>query len=471
MRNSTTTAADSALHGRRAVLAAGIASLAARPPSAARDSTTLAGPAVFDEVWETVQEHFFDPRLNRLDWPSVRTRYRPSLLAAGSADARAAVINAMLAELHASHTEYLLPDQGADYQLADIFLDLRRPDLRALFPGRVVSYPGIGIFTHRDGQGHVFVTGVIDGRPAAGAGVLVGDEIVAVDNASFRPVDSFRGKVGTTVTLAIRRLASGPVFGLPVVPQALHPNEMFLRGMLASARIIRSSGGVRIGYVHVWSYAGSFYQRALEHLIGSGILGSADALIWDLRDGWGGAVPEYLDLFGRRRPTVALIGRNGGVRLDAVTWRKPVAILINGATRSGKEILAFGFRKYQLGPLIGSATMGAVLAATVFMMRDGSTLLLAVDDVRVDGMRLEGVSVMPTVAAIPPRLRSRSGSAARPRGRGSVGNDAGALTQLSRLGHPAGEFFGLQARESESNQRADGARRQSAGGVDLPPCR
>jgi carboxyl-terminal processing protease len=398
IRNSTTTAADAALPGRRAVLAAGIASLAARHPPVAQNTATLAGPAVFDEVWQVVQEHFFDPRLNGLDWPAVRTRYRPSLLAAGSADARAAVINAMLAELHASHTEYLLPDQDAYYQLADIFLDLRRPDLHALFPVGEVSYPGIGIFTHRDDRGHVFVTGVIDGSPAARAGVLLGDEIIAVDNAPFRPVESFRAKVGSTVTLAIRRLASGPVFGLPVVPLALRPNEMFLRGMQASARIIGGPGGVRIGYVHVWSYAGTLYQRALEHLIGSGILGSADALIWDLRDGWGGAVPEYLDLFDRRRPTVALIGRNGGVRLEAVTWRKPVAMLINGATRSGKEILAFGFRRYRLGPLIGTPTMGAVLAATVFMMRDGSMLLLAVDDVRVDGIRLEGVGVMPTIA-------------------------------------------------------------------------
>jgi carboxyl-terminal processing protease len=87
---------------------------------------------------------------------------------------------------------------------------------------------------------------------------------------------------------------------------------------------------------------------------------------------------------------VELIGRNGGIRLEAVTWRKPVAMLINGRTRSGKEILAYGFKKYQVGSLIGTRTMGAVLAATVFMMHDGSMLLLAVDDVRVDNVRLEG---------------------------------------------------------------------------------
>ena len=101
-------AVGTVLPSRRAVLAVGVASLAATCPAAASDEPKLAGQAVFDEVWQTVQQHSFDPRFNGLDWPAVRARHRPALLAAGSPDARAAVIKAMLAELHASHTEYLL---------------------------------------------------------------------------------------------------------------------------------------------------------------------------------------------------------------------------------------------------------------------------------------------------------------------------------------------------------------------------
>ncbi len=197
--------------------------------------------------------------------------------------------------------------------------------------------------------------------------------------------------------LSIRRVASGPLIDLAVVPEALHPDEMFRQGLEASARIIHGPGGARIGYVHVWSYAGYEYQRTLERLIGQGILSDADALVWDLRDGWGGALPEYLDLFDPRGPTVTMIGRNGGKHMQGVKWRRPVAMLINGGTRSGKEILAYGFKKYRFGELVGSMTTKAVLAATAFMMHDGSLLLLAVDDVRVDGERLEGVGVAPTI--------------------------------------------------------------------------
>jgi carboxyl-terminal processing protease len=174
---------------------------------------------------------------------------------------------------------------------------------------------------------------------------------------------------------------------------------MFLEGMRASARVLQANGR-RIGYVHVWSYAGYAYQEALERLLSDGILRDADALIWDLRDGWGGAVPQYLDLFNPRAPTMRVTDRSGAHEFENVKWRKPVAMLINGGTRSGKEVLAYGFKKYQLGEVIGTQTEGAVLAATAFLIGRG-LLLLAVDDVQVDGERLEGVGVAPTIEVQP----------------------------------------------------------------------
>jgi len=91
--------------------------------------------------------------------------------------------------------------------------------------------------------------------------------------------------------------------------------------------------------------------------------------------------------------------RSGETDLVDVKWRKPVAALINGGTRSGKEVLAYGFKEYRLGELIGSRTEGAVLAATAFLVgkEQEGLLLLAVEDVLVDGKRLEGAGVEPTI--------------------------------------------------------------------------
>jgi carboxyl-terminal processing protease len=356
------------------------------------------GGATLEEVWRTVRDRFYDPHFGGLDWAAVRERYMPDARRATSEAATADVINGMLAELHASHTHYYTRQEPEYYQLADIFAGaLRRRGFERAFPEGRVAYPGIGIITHADAQGRSTIAGVVDATPSQHAGLRAGDDVIEADGAPFQPVASFRGKVGKPVLLTLRR--GGALMQTPVTPVDIEPNRMFLEGMEASARIVQANGR-RIGYVHVWSYAGYAYQRTLERLLSTGVLKDADALVWDLRDGWGGAVPEYLDLFNARAPTMLLTDRAGAREAENVKWRKPVAMLINGGTRSGKEILAFGFKKYRLGEVIGTRTEGAVLAATAFLIGDG-LLLLAVEDVLVDGERLERVGVAPTIEVEP----------------------------------------------------------------------
>jgi C-terminal processing protease CtpA/Prc len=352
--------------------------------------------AVFEEVWRTVRDHFYDPTFRGLDWAAIKEKYRPLAAAAASDAERAAVINRMLAELAVSHTGYYTASDPAYFQLLDIFSGVLRQSLRRVFPDGQVTYPGIGMST-RQLEGKTFIAGILDGLPAQKASLVVGDELLAVDGEPFHPINSFATKVGQEVTLTIRRRVDGPTEDIVVVPAQIRPNEAFLKAMQESARII-DADGTQIGYIHVWSYAGSQYQQLLEREVSSGKLKDADALVWDLRDGWGGAETEYLHLFTGRAPTTTLINRDGRVSVANVTWRKPVAMLVNGGTRSGKEILAYGFKKYAVGEVIGSRTAGAVLAGRAYLLGDGSLLLLAVADVLVDGQPLENVGVMPTIA-------------------------------------------------------------------------
>src|SRR5271156_1339509 len=388
---------------RREILAlAAIGALGTRLASVQNGGESDEAPAAsnqadFNQVWELVRDRFYDPHLNGLDWEEQRVRFRPDAASARSREETAEVINAMLAKLGASHTHYYTPEDPAYYQLADIFVGaLEHRGLERVFPKGEVSYPGTGVFTEADDQGRTFVTGVIEGAPAHQAGVLLGDEIVSADGRPFRPVGSFRGKVGSPVSLEIRRASGAAPIAVSVSPADLRPNEMFLRGLKESARII-VTGKARIGYVHVWSYASRRIQSALEDLMTDGPLKDADALVWDLRGGWGGAQPQYLDLFNPRSPTMQVKDRNGETGFVDVKWRKPVAALINEGTRSGKEVLAYGFKEYRLGELVGHRTEGAVLAATAFLIGDEGLLLLAVEDVLVDGQRLEGVGVTPTI--------------------------------------------------------------------------
>ena len=379
----------------RAILVAVLFWVGSLPPAAAQAAPApQADIAVFDEVWSLVNQHFYDPEFRGVDWQAQRDKYRPLAEAAPDEAAQAEVIDRMLAELGASHTARYRQDDPAYYQLLDIFSGSLRRSLPRLFPDGV-RYPGIGLFTRESG-GKLFISGIIAGLPAEKAGLLVGDEIVDVDGKAFAPVDSFTGKVRQDVTMHIRRTADGPVEPVTLQPSWISPADAFENAMDQGARVI-DAGGKKIGYVRIWSYAGGRYQDMLEQLLSTGKLKDVDALVWDLRDGWGGAQPYYLDIFGDLGPTMKMTERDGDWGMSNVKWRKPVALLINGGSRSGKEVLAYGFKKYGVGEVIGTRTAGALLAGRAFLLKDDSLLLLAVADVEVDGERLEGVGVAPTI--------------------------------------------------------------------------
>src|SRR5271156_6667816 len=216
---------------RREILAlAAIGALGTRLASVQNGGESDEAPAAsnqadFNQVWELVRDRFYDPHLNGLDWEEQRVRFRPDAAGARSRDDAAVAINAMLAKLGASHTHFYTPEDPAYYQLADIFVGaLEHRGLQRVFPRGEVSYPGIGVFTEADNQGRTFVTGVIEGAPAHAAGVLLGDELLSADNSPFRPVGSFRGKVGSPVSLEVRRASGAAPIAISVSPTDLRPN-------------------------------------------------------------------------------------------------------------------------------------------------------------------------------------------------------------------------------------------------------
>lgn len=352
---------------------------------------------VFDRVWQTVNENFFDPKFNGVDWKAMREQYKSQAVRAKSTPEFATVVNQMLSQLQTSHTRYYISDEPAYYQILGIFAR-RNPDLqkqlKKFLPQGKIEYPGIGIFT-KEIQGKTFIGGILEGSPAAKAKLKVGDRIISVDGKTYQPIQSFTN-VGKPVAIAIQRSANTQTQQeIEVTPQIYDATTMFLKAQQASTQIIQKDGK-KIGYVHIWSYAGDEYQQQLEEDLMYGRLKDADGLVLDLRDGWGGASPNYLNIYTANGPSVTMTGRDRQSVTANYQWKKPVVMVVNEGSRSGKEILAFGFQRYKIGSVVGSPTAGAVVGGRPFIMPDGSILYLAVADVIIDGKyRLEGKPITP----------------------------------------------------------------------------
>ena len=377
------------------VVVAAVALLRLDLGASAQVAAPSSAPPLIEEVSRLVSEHFYDRGVVQRAWAGALARQAATLSANATSEQVAAAIDAMLAELGASHTERYVPSELAYYELLDIFArDEFGPRLRQLFPAGEVAYTGIGVVP-RTLEGRVFLAAVYDGGPAARAGLLVGDEIVSADGSPFDAIESFVNKGGVPVRLEVRRVEAGPTFPVEVLPERTRPNEFFLSAMRASVRVIEREGR-RWGYVRVWSYARRHYQRLLIEELAEGRLKDVDGLVLDLRGGWGGARPEYAELFVGGAPTMTVIGPDGRQDFASFRWHRPLVVLVDEGTRSGKEVVTYALKRHGV-PVVGTRTAGALLAAQGFLLSDGSLLVLAVSDVRLDGERLEGRGVTPDI--------------------------------------------------------------------------
>src|SRR5689334_14681966 len=115
---------------------------------------------VFDEVWETIQEKYYDPSFNGVDWSAIRDRYRPQVDHVANDDDFYDLLKRMVGELHDAHTRFHTPEQ-------------RRERVRL----QAVS-AGVSIF---EVEGKVVIAGVEADSDASRAGVLEGMPVIAID--------------------------------------------------------------------------------------------------------------------------------------------------------------------------------------------------------------------------------------------------------------------------------------------------
>jgi carboxyl-terminal processing protease len=367
---------------------------AAKAPAA---EPPRSGNPVFDRAVQLVIDNFHDPsalaRFTEAVRREVRDPHAPVTSASPAARVNTAIAT-VLASLRASHTGHFLPNTIDYFELSDIFRFAIRDDLRRLFPpSGEVSYAGIGMIA-RPVNGLWFVTDVYNGSPADRAGILVGDEIVSVDGAPYREIESFRGKAGKTVELALRRHEGADQMTAKVKVESLKPLSMFEKAIADSAAIVERDGR-KIGYIRIWTLAARNSMGAVAEALAEGPLKDAEGLVLDLRGRWGGGSSDAAELFVGDTPPFRLIPRKGEDVLANVRWRRPVVAIIDGGSRSGLEVFAYALKVNGI-PLVGERTAGALLAGRIFLLPDDSLLELAVSDaVIADNVRLEGNGVPP----------------------------------------------------------------------------
>jgi carboxyl-terminal processing protease len=327
----------------------------------------------YDKITATVSKEFYDRTFRGLDWPQRVALHR--LQVGCDADERqvAAVLNELLAELHVSHTGV--------YTRAD----LEYWAYRSVFSRGLTKFavPFSGIWTIRiEDRWHAKY--VLAGSPAQAAGVLPGDELIALDGKPFQPLGML-ADTSAQLTVSSDGSARRDVRLMPVTASL----QQFLLDASVQSRTLLATNGKQVGYFHLWSGTHPAFKDAFAAALQAFEQARVDVLLIDLRGGFGGAGPEYLDA------------------LQASKWlqSRPTYVLIDDGVRSGKEWIASLLKQQPQVTMVGSRTAGAFLAGAPFAFAKGSyVMLLAVRAFQPPDVEpIEGIGVEPDVQVAPCR--------------------------------------------------------------------
>lgn len=380
---------------------------AALDDSSLVSTTTIEGRlAVFDDVWETIQERYYDPRFHGVDWQAKRTAFRAAAGRASGSNELYEVLRQMIASLKDAHTRVYSPEEKFDW-----------------WNPRFVT---VGL-TVREVEGVPTVIQVEQGSTASRTEIRTGDTIISIDDlpiadlikqrsngsghdnvARYRAIATlFDGPSGSSVKL---RWSSRDGKQKTVVLERYWSQRHLgfnnqRKGKIAVLRLDAFTQSVALDF-----------SRALPE-----VLDGAESIILDLRSNGGGdaeAMADIASLFLEDGINLGKFADRSGASFELQTFSKrlwrtprlsvsklPLVVLTSESTSSAAEILVAALQSQGRARVIGTNTCGCVLAIrNRHALPDGGVLDVSEFDYRTArGVRLEGVGVKPDEIVIPTR--------------------------------------------------------------------
>jgi carboxyl-terminal processing protease len=261
-----------------------------------------------------------------------------------------AAIRGMLSSLD-PHSSYLSKDNFQDMQVQT-----------------KGEFGGLGIEVTME-NGLVKVVSPIDETPAARAGIRSGDLIIGLDGEPVmgltlsEAVDEMRGKVGTDITLTIRR-------------GDREPFEVTITRETITIESVRANSFGDVGYIRITTF-NEQTQPGLEAKVAeleSEIGDDLQGFVLDLRNNPGGLLEQAIsvsDSFLTQGEVVSTRGRDAedSQRYNAesgdISDGAPLVVLINGGSASASEIVAGALQDHRRAIVMGTKSFGKGSVQTI----------------------------------------------------------------------------------------------------------
>ena len=372
-------------------------------------SVTLSARArieVFEEVWKAINEKYYDPKFNGVDWNAVRERYRLLVDTVKNDTEFYDLLNQMTGELRDAHTRVRSPRQQQERK--------RRQATSA------------GVFIY-EAENTPIVFSVAPDSDAARAGVTPGMIVRTIDGQPVaEAIAEARREVGASSSERATRLLaySRSIAGEPGAPLKLGltrvdgtPLEVTLTRRTVSAAPQFAARLLPSGYAYIKF---NRFQPPVDKQMKEALIKFKDApaLILDLRANGGGDGETGLQIagyfFNDKTPFGRIITRTGkppsaffglfklpkefqAGKKGEQLYFNPVVVLINEATGSTSELFASAMQEQNRARIIGTQSCGCVLGVlNHIQLKGGGDLAISeIGFITSKGRTLEGNGVTP----------------------------------------------------------------------------
>lgn len=340
--------------------------------------------AAFNEFWRSYNTRFYSGSFHGRDWAAIRKRYEPLLESVGTRDEFATLLNRMVGELEASHTEVgAAPGPtGPQTRYLGVYFDY--------------DYAGPGIRVRdvpRRAPGSYEKTRIKPGEYI----IAVDGKDVTLDENLFKVLNDKGDKDFELLVNGEPTRKGARTVKFKALTWAEWTDLHYRNRIERLRRTVEQKSQGRIGYVHIAGMGGpnqvQFDRELYEYAEGK------DAVIIDVRFNGGGNISDTLINWLGIKPYGTYLPRDGYPQpAPSRGWKKPVVVLMNEHSYSNAEMFPYAMRAHGLARLVGMPTPGYVIWTWGMALVDGTNARMPGSGVyRADGSPMENLGEKPDV--------------------------------------------------------------------------
>lgn len=348
-------------------------------------NTIKLNQSVFEQVWASFQNNFYDPEMHNKNWDEVYNRFYPYSQYMLNTDVLNSIVNELIGELNASHTGFYPRSEDNLRYKQSCLLGLEYDFTVPLSEGVLIK--------------KVYRNAIL----ADLWNIKAGDIIYSINGITINennPLETLlEGKMGEKITIKFKHDKTWIETIVKGLNYSQHSQLRYDNWVAERAQIVAKATNNQVGYLHIKGMDKPSLAKFEQDLFAKNF--NTKALIIDIRENGGGNIhDDLIEILTKKQYAFTRSRYMGDEKtpFPSDVYDKPIVLLINENSFSDAEIFPILFKHFKLGTIIGMPTSGSVIGTGSVNFMDGSSMRMPSNGwYTMDGTNMEGTGAKPDI--------------------------------------------------------------------------